>query len=281
MISEEVLRDLLARRAESKNLDYKRAMNWASATNEDKCELVKDILAMMNVQDGGQIIFGVEDTTCEPVGLNTDDLTSFDPTKLNDFVHKYSDPPSSCDLQKLSLDSRTFVVIDVREFSDTPVICKADAASTANRSILKRGGIYMRTDRPSSELASTSEQMRDLIGRAMMKRGDQLLRTIQGLFVGDKGTTSADDLSKYAEELREAISFIDSSLPPEVIQQGYFEVIARPTIYSSDRIPNLSLLTQALQDAEVSTRLEFSSYRSSECLEFCCRASVLQRLELS
>ena len=57
MIAEDTLKALLARRTELKNLDYKALMNWATASNEEKCELVKDILAMMNTQDGGQIAY--------------------------------------------------------------------------------------------------------------------------------------------------------------------------------------------------------------------------------
>src|SRR5271165_7233608 len=152
MITEDTLKTLLARRTELKNLDYKQLMNWASASNDDKCELVKDILAMMNTQDGGQIIIGVEDKTCDPIGLTEGDFTSFDPTRVNDFVHKFTDPLASCQVQKLTLDGKKFLIIDVPEFTDVPIICKADANSSDNKLILKRGGVYTRTDKPSSEL---------------------------------------------------------------------------------------------------------------------------------
>jgi hypothetical protein len=254
MINEAQLKDLLARRAEFKNLDFKRDMNWTSATNEAKCELVKDILSMMNIQDGGQIILGVDDATCDPLGMSAEDVMSFDPTKINDFVHKYSDPPSSCDVQKLIVDSKTFVVIDVREFSDVPIICKADAASSNNRQILKRGGLYTRTDKPSSELVCTPEQMRDLMARSMMKRSDQLLRTIQGLFAGSSGSSPEEHTVAYANELAEAVAFIGGTLPEEVMQQGFFEVSAMPITYSAERVSSLTELSHAIQQAEVSLR---------------------------
>ncbi|HEY6351943.1 MAG TPA: ATP-binding protein, partial [Candidatus Angelobacter sp.] len=84
MITEDTLRKSLALRTETKNLDYKQSMNWASASNEDKCKLVKDILAMMNTPDGGQIVIGVEDNTYNLLGVNDGDAASFDITKVND-----------------------------------------------------------------------------------------------------------------------------------------------------------------------------------------------------
>lgn len=166
MITEDTLKTLLGRRTEFKNLDYKGLMNWATASNEEKCELVKDILAMMNTQDGGQIIIGVEDKTYDPIGLTEADFESFDPTKVNDFVRKFTDSLASCQVQKLTLDGKKFIVIDVLEFTDVPIICKAGANSSENKLILKRGGVYIRTDKPSSELVSSAEEMRELMGLA-------------------------------------------------------------------------------------------------------------------
>ena len=206
MITEDTLRKLLALRSETKNLDYKQGMNWVSATNEDKCQIVKDILAMMNTQDGGQIVIGVEDKTCDPVGVKDADAASFDTTKINDFVRKYTDPPASCQVQKLTHDGKNFIVIDVLEFKDAPIICKADASSSANKPILKRGGLYIRTDKASSELVSSVEEMRELLGRALSKRGDQLLRTIQGLISGQP-VVSPNELESYRPELEDAEAF--------------------------------------------------------------------------
>jgi hypothetical protein len=253
MIAEDTLKALLARRTELKNLDYKALMNWATASNEEKCELVKDILAMMNTQDGGQIIIGVEDKTCDTIGLTEADFTSFDPTKVNDFVRKYTDPPAFCEVQKFALDGKKFVVIDVLEFTDVPIICKADANSSANKPILKRGGVYIRTDKPSSELVSSAEEMRELMGRALLKRGDQLLRTIQGLMSG-RPITPQDELDKYRQELEDTERFFSQVLPGDVQSGGHWDVIAMPSNFAIERVPNLGTLASALEASQVSLR---------------------------
>lgn len=253
MITEDTLRTLLGRRTELKNLDYKGLMNWATASNEEKCELVKDILAMMNTQDGGQIVIGVEDKTCDPIGLSDADFTSFDPTKVNDFVRKYTDPPACCEVQKLALDGKKFIVIDVLEFTDVPIICKADASSSANRPILKRGGVYIRTDKPSSELVSLAEEMRELMGRALLKRGDQLLRTVQGLMSG-RPITPQDELDKYGQELEDTKRFFSQVLPGNVQSGGRWDVVAMPSSYAKERVPDIGTLAASLGESQVSLR---------------------------
>ena|SRR5438552_11926032 len=120
MISEAHLMNLLGQKCESRNLDYKERFNWKSATNDEKCELIKDILAFLNTENGGSIILGIEDSTFELVGLTEDQFVSFDTTKLNDFLQKYTDPLSACEVQKFKIDGRRVVVVGVAEFKDVP-----------------------------------------------------------------------------------------------------------------------------------------------------------------
>ena len=100
-LSEDAVRELLDIKSENKNLDYKEKFNWNTSSKEEKTEIVKDILAMSNTQDGGNIIFGVRDNDFESIGLSEDDFKSFDQTKVNDFLHKYTDPKHTCHVHKL------------------------------------------------------------------------------------------------------------------------------------------------------------------------------------
>jgi len=70
MISDAQLRELLAQKSETKNVDCKESFNWDAASNEAKCELAKDILAFMNTQDGGVIVFGVRDSTSSDAAIH-------------------------------------------------------------------------------------------------------------------------------------------------------------------------------------------------------------------
>jgi predicted HTH transcriptional regulator len=90
MLTEETVRRLLGLRTENKNLDYKEKFNWMAASSDEKCGLIKDILAMLNTQDGGRIIFGVSDADFRVVGLDKASYEAFDTTtKVNDFLCKH------------------------------------------------------------------------------------------------------------------------------------------------------------------------------------------------
>src|SRR5580698_9420835 len=160
MLSNTQLEDLLSQKTETKNLDCKASFSWRDADNDTKCELVKDILAFMNTQNGGVIVIGVQDDTLEPVGMTESDFASFDTTKVNDFLHRYTDPKASCEVQKLTSGGLRFVVINALEFSDSPIICKkaANSSKESSKTILNLGGVYVRTEKATSVLVPTSEE---------------------------------------------------------------------------------------------------------------------------
>src|ERR1700730_7077517 len=255
MIVENELRELLAQKAETKNLDCKESFSWDNASNDAKCELVKDILAFLNTQDGGLIVIGIQDSTLEPIGLSDADFTSFDTTKVNDFLHRYTDPQASCEVQKLILEGRKLVVISMTEFKDIPIICKKAANSNQNpsKTILKLGGLYIRTEKATSEVVTSSEEMRDLINRALLKRGDQLLNTIQALLRGNP-VPQQTEVKQYEEEIKGAREYFREVLPADFEELGYWELIAMPQSYSRERIPNITGIWKVLTESEVSLR---------------------------
>ena len=255
MMTEAEIKELLARKTETKNLDCKELLNWSTASNDDKCELVKDILAFMNTQDGGCILIGIRDDTLDLVGLEDDAFSSFDTTKVNDFLQKYTDPPASCEVQKLTVDGFKIIAITVPEFKDIPIICKKDANSSkdSKRSILKAGGLYIRTDKATSVLVPTSEEMRNLMNRALLKRGDQLLSMIAALLKGTPKTIPGVQ-QDYAREIKEALEWFKGVLPPDLENKGFWQLRARPDLYRRDRIPDKLTLWKALTESQVSLR---------------------------
>jgi hypothetical protein len=255
MMTEAEIKELLARKTETKNLDCKESLDWSTASNDDKCELVKDILAFVNTQDGGCILIGIRDDMLDLVGLGDDAFSSFDTTKVNDFLQKYTDPPTSCEVQKLTVDGFKIIAITVPEFKDIPIICKKDANSSKDpkRLILRAGGLYVRTDKATSVLVPTSEEMRDLMNRALLKRGDQLLSTIEALLKGTPKTASSVQ-KDYAREINEALEWFKGVLPPDFESKGFWQLRVRPDMYRRDRIPDKVTLWKAVTESEVSLR---------------------------
>jgi Putative DNA-binding domain len=246
--------ELLGVKSESKNLDYKQSMNWATATAHQKAAVVKDALSMVNTQDGGKIIFGVRDADFEPIGMPDDDVESFDATRFADFLNRYADPSFACAVHKLTIDDRKFVVIDVPEFNTVPIICKADANDGQGHQVLKRGAMYIRTNRASSEAVPDAETMRELTNRAVVKRGDELLRTVERLIKGKPVALDEQSANEIMAEIAEADAFIVESLGAEFRQVGHWELEFSVLPYVRERITNLASISTLLAESQITLR---------------------------
>jgi hypothetical protein len=96
--------------------------------------------------------------------------------------------------------------------------------------------------------------MRDLIARALLKRSDQLLHTMQALFKGVPSLPSVDARTHYAQEIDKALEFFAEVLPSEFFKTGRWEVEAYPHGYNEDRVSGISELRRMLAESEVSLR---------------------------
>jgi len=252
LLLEEDIRQLLKIKTENKNLDYKEGLNWDTGSKDQKLEIIKDILAMANTQDGGRIVFGVKDKDIDYVGLSEDDFKSFDPTKVNDFLHNYTEPKHSCYVYKQKLDEKFIVIIDVPEFPEVPIICKNDAHSSIDKSkqILKKGQIYIRTEKASSEAISSVEEMREFLGRALIKKSDELLQSVERLIKGKPLKPTEESKEKYREEIKEADEFFTENIGDALKTHGYWEVIAYPTDYNPKRISDHKQIKELIEKSE-------------------------------
>jgi len=255
-LAEEDIKQLVARRTETKNLDYKQSMNWETSSKDEKASIVKDILAMINTQDGGRIIFGVRNEDFELTGVTSEDLKSWDPTKVNDFLHKYADPLHSCVVYKVDIEGKHVVAVDVPEFSEIPIVCKKDCHSAVDSSehILKKGQIYIRTDKATSEGISSPEQTRELLGRALAKKGDELLGLIQRLIQGRPLKGSEESSRDYEKETRDAEDFFSRTIGDELQNRGHWAVYARPVRYEPRRIADQKRIKEILERSQVRLR---------------------------
>jgi EAL domain-containing protein (putative c-di-GMP-specific phosphodiesterase class I) len=195
--TDEDIKELIYLRTETKNLDYKEKMNWLNAPKENKIGIIKDILAMANTLGGGKILFGIQDSMFEFVGISDEEFQSFDPTKINDLLHQYSDPKFSCEVYKREIDNKKIVIIDVPEFVEIPIICRKDFHSpSTNQHVIKQGQIYIRTNKGTSESISSADEMRDLLERATKTKSDELILIIEGLINNRKAETINEDKAR-------------------------------------------------------------------------------------
>lgn len=124
---------LLEAKTESPNLDFKESLVWGKSHRDGCLEVIKDILAMSNTQDGGKIIFGVKDGDFEFTGLSEEAYESFDATPVNQLLRNYADPAFACSVVKREISGKKAVVIDIPEFSEVAIVCKQSANSRNSR----------------------------------------------------------------------------------------------------------------------------------------------------
>jgi predicted HTH transcriptional regulator len=71
-------------RRESYDLEFKKAFHYGDSLHE----YVRSLVGMANNR-GGQIVFGVNDSPREPLGLQNDKFEKLDPTQINAVILEY------------------------------------------------------------------------------------------------------------------------------------------------------------------------------------------------
>lgn len=163
----QALETLLQGAEETDNLEFKAAMAW------NRNSLVRDILAMANVIDGGRIVIGVADHTYERQGLSPEQIATYQIEIMRDQIAPFADPRVEFRREIVAdAEGRQFVIIDVSPFDDMPVICKRDGDD------VRAGTIYYRSRsrRPQSARVDSSADMRDIVERSAALSARRLRR---------------------------------------------------------------------------------------------------------
>lgn len=166
---------------------------------------------MANQRDGGRVVIGVatrkdqslDDTGVEPVHLPT---WIFDP--VFEALNSYCDPAIEMDLSRLedSKQKKVFVVLDVREFADLPIICtKSYVALPSKKVILRKNAFYIRSrQKPASIEVSSQVEMRALVELAIDKQIPRIAR-LMGLLPRPTPAGEDGDRAKFDAQKNEML----------------------------------------------------------------------------
>lgn len=99
--------------------------------------------------------------------MSESDADSFNQDDVSDYVNGYADPFVDLKVTKETIeDGRMFVVIQVQEFTEIPVVCKKDG----ERGVC-RGAIYTRPRRKIESVPVPSQtEMREILDLAVDKK---------------------------------------------------------------------------------------------------------------
>ena len=168
-------------------------------------QVVKAVLGMANIREGGTIIIGVSEgeDSLNQVGLEPADLSTWSYDNFADQLARYADPGISFELETKEYDGKKYVLIKVEEFGEIPVLCKK-----AYEGVLRVGACYVRTRRkPETSELPTQTEMRELLDMATEKGVrrylDQLRRL--GIISIAPVTTEAANEGLFNQELGELI----------------------------------------------------------------------------
>ncbi len=136
-------------------------------------KVVRAVLGLANTPDGGVVVIGVADdgSRLTPRGLSKTEAATWGYDDLHASLANYADPFVECEVAPVKLEDNTFVVIEVRAFSEFPVLCKKDFADT-----LRKGALYVRRRGKIETVEVPSHvEMREVIERAAEIRARAIL----------------------------------------------------------------------------------------------------------
>jgi predicted HTH transcriptional regulator len=173
--------------------------------------VAKAILGMANRRDGGRIVLGVREDQpgkLERVGLTEAQAATWRHDELAAAIAPVADPYVTFEVEEHRYEDTLYLVVDVREFEEVPVICRRDYPpnlKAGQKAMLRAGAVYVRTRRiPETTEIPSQTEMRELIELATEKRMRSLLGTIDraGLEVRPKAAPDEQFLAELPEDLR-------------------------------------------------------------------------------
>lgn len=204
-LSDEQLASIVKWGHERPDLDYKEPGNWRAWSRANKAELVRDMMALGNLDVPGYIVIGATDdggVVRSYDGLNDMELTSFDPSSIADKVKRYSDPEVRFEMYKPTVDGSRYVVVRTLPFQTVPHICTDSCGQ-----VLDEAAIYIRGEGARTIKVQSAEQMRRLVERAIQINSDAVVNRVRELVLYSQGLEVGGErrFEAQIERIREQI----------------------------------------------------------------------------
>lgn len=237
----------LGRCKEQPWLDFKESQPWPSL----RWRLLKTIMAMANLRDGGLILVGVAEqgTDWELTGIDPSHLPTFDYDEIIDQIGKYASPQVNVDivLHKHE-DGNRYLAFHVHQFEDSPVVCRNNSPDNLKpKERLAAGDVYVRPQagKPQTVKVTDATRLHDLLELAAEYRARRMLEV--GRRVGLVPTVAATE--KFEAELSTISEF-----PVPIKKYPYWRVMFRPDVHNPELIPTLTDCIRLVEKARVQYR---------------------------
>lgn len=257
--SPEEIERLIKATGENDNVDAKGPMTWDK--QKASAGLTKDILAFANSRDGGAIVIGKSENGTGGFnfeGLTVDQASSFETTKVATWVNSKCAPPVRLECCTQKCDGKTYVVIQVAEFDDVPILCTKQYQDIDNngKSLLRKGALYIRNANAESAPLTSVEELRTLIGLATTKQGDKMLAMFSAMMKGRPLLDEVTDEEKWGNQIKILQSSFDD-VPEGETGIGAWSLSFHPQNFQEELWEDISELKSLLSQAEVRIREPF------------------------
>ncbi|MDR0933164.1 MAG: ATP-binding protein [Victivallales bacterium] len=239
--------ELVYRGVESDVLDYKAALCWTRMTRQAKGKIVRHCLALANTK-GGCIVIGVgEDSSGHPsiyTGLDREQIHSFDPTTVGQFVNRYVEPPIELTVERPLVDGKRYAIFMIRAFRTLPHVC-----TNGIEGELQTGVFYIRTPDASSRPAYRAIEMQMLIQRALRNQREELGRMLRGILYESRLSTESESSEEFKSALANSTVFFKRrKSPPANTPALLINLTVTPPRFHSEAF-SLSALRRAVDAA--------------------------------
>ncbi|MGC2744312.1 MAG: ATP-binding protein [Candidatus Angelobacter sp.] len=160
---------------ESHRIDFKESAEWTLLRDK----LVKTVLGMGNLRDGGIVIVGVSERNAnwEITGIRAEHLESYDADVMLGYFSTFVSPFAQVDVVQVLHDARNFLAVQIHEFQEIPLVCKRNGAAP-NHEGLFEGSVYVRPTGgvPRTTRVMDAQQMHDLLELAAEKKARGMIR---------------------------------------------------------------------------------------------------------
>ena len=170
------LSELIYHGREERNLENKTGMPW-NADPDYRAEVAATAMAMANIRDGGVIVLGIGPDTYQPAPGSWD-TSGYTHDIIARFVNGYASPEVSLTVTAVQDDERPlpngnlpdFVVIEVQEFFEYPVVCRQSGQGKLKEGALLARGVAMHQTHEVSREAETREILDLAVTKEMRRR---------------------------------------------------------------------------------------------------------------
>lgn len=181
-LSDQAANYLLDFREEDALVDFKLTFNFGN--EKDWLELTKDVMAFTNAQ-GGYIVFGVQNGTFEPIGLDKAVVTELtDTNKLMQKINRFLEPEISALRSKSFVrENKYYVILFIPEsIRITHMISKdgfLNLPSGEKKTVLRQGTFYLR--RSAGNHLADPRDLESVFNKRLTCSKNQFLEKLQEL----------------------------------------------------------------------------------------------------